>query len=84
MAETIALQVVVLHLAHALDPQRLPRQVFARAPAALCARHPRRISAAASAQSRHGWSSIAFLRSGASSLASCLRIAIVNDDVTPT
>ena len=40
MPEAIALQVVVLHLAHALDAQRLPRQVLARAPATLRARHP--------------------------------------------
>src|SRR5688572_5454331 len=33
--EALALHVVVLHLAHALDAQRLPRQVLARAPAAL-------------------------------------------------
>ncbi len=37
--EAIALQVVVLHLAHALDPQRLPRQILAGAPAALPAGH---------------------------------------------
>ena len=43
MAEAIALQVVVLHLADALGPQRLPRQVLARAPAALRARHARRV-----------------------------------------
>src|SRR5215471_14896127 len=35
MAKAVALQVVVLHLAHALDAQRLPRQILARAPAAL-------------------------------------------------
>src|SRR5439155_923116 len=38
----------------------------------------------ASAHSRHGWFSSACSRSGASSSASCLRIAIVNDEVTPT
>src|SRR5262249_38590016 len=37
--EAIALQVVVLHLAYALDPQRLPSEILARAPAALRARH---------------------------------------------
>src|SRR5690349_19483215 len=42
MAEAIALQVVVLHLAHAFRAQRLPREIFARAPAALRARHAAR------------------------------------------
>src|SRR5262249_32582345 len=37
--ETVALEVVVLHLAHPLDPQRLPREVLALAPAALDAGH---------------------------------------------
>src|SRR5262245_821146 len=39
VAESIALHVVVLHFAHALDAQRLPRQILARAPAALPAGH---------------------------------------------
>src|SRR5207344_3380799 len=39
VAEALALQVIVFHLAHALDAQRLPRQVLARAPAALPAGH---------------------------------------------
>ncbi len=39
MAKTIALHVVVLHFAHALDPQRLPREIFAGTPAALSAGH---------------------------------------------
>src|SRR3954469_1260027 len=43
VAEAVALQVVVLHLAHALDAQRLPRQVLARAPAAMPARHATRL-----------------------------------------
>ena len=55
VAEAIALHVVVLHLAHALDPQRLPRQILAGAPAALAARHARRRRLLrASAHSRHG------------------------------
>src|SRR6185369_6266083 len=37
--EAVALQVIVFHLAHALDAQRLPRQVLARAPPALPAGH---------------------------------------------
>ena len=37
--EPVALEVVVLHLADALDAQRLPRHVLARAPAALGAGH---------------------------------------------
>ena len=41
VAEPRALHVVVLHLADALDPQRLPRQILAGAPAALAAGHPR-------------------------------------------
>ena len=40
VTEAIALQVVVLHLADALDAQRLPREILARAPAALPAGHP--------------------------------------------
>src|SRR5204863_259470 len=42
VSEAIALHVVVLHLADALDPQRLPGQVLAGTPAALPARHPDR------------------------------------------
>ena len=73
MAEAVALQVVVLHLAHALDAQRLPRQVLARAPAALaaraCAARPRPSPPTA----RHGCAASASLRSGSSSCASCFR-----------
>src|SRR3954469_18069776 len=47
VAEAVALHVVVLNLAHALDAQRLPRQVLARAPAALTARHPARFRSGA-------------------------------------
>ena len=39
MTEAIALHVVVLHLAHALDAERLPRQVLAGAPSAVAAWH---------------------------------------------
>src|SRR5919106_5713383 len=39
MAEAVALHVVVFDLAHPLDPQRLPRKIFPRAPAALPSRH---------------------------------------------
>src|SRR5437899_4198201 len=39
VTEAIALQVVVLHLAHALDPEGLPRQILAGAPTALAAGH---------------------------------------------
>src|SRR5207249_7729757 len=39
VSEAIALEVVVRDLAHALDPQRLPGEILARAPAALGARH---------------------------------------------
>src|SRR5690349_22457021 len=42
VAKTIALQMVVLHLAHPLDAQRLPGEILARAPAAVRARHARR------------------------------------------
>src|SRR5687768_17292331 len=41
VTKAAALQMIVLHLTHALDPQRLPREVLARAPAALSARHTR-------------------------------------------
>src|SRR5438270_351980 len=44
MAKPRPLHVVVLHFADALDPERLPRQVFAGAPAALAAGHPRLLS----------------------------------------
>src|SRR5262249_6326229 len=37
-----ALQVIVLHLAHALDAQGLPREILASAPSALSAGHTRR------------------------------------------
>src|SRR5215217_6181010 len=40
MPESIALQVVVFHLADAFDPERFPRQILTRAPAALTAGHP--------------------------------------------
>ena len=50
----------------------------------LCEPGIRLDSASAFAHSRQGWCCSAFLRSGASSFTSCLRIAIVNDDVTPT
>src|SRR5262245_59229107 len=42
MTEAIALHVIVFHFAHALDPQRLPRQILAGAPAALAAGHAAR------------------------------------------
>ena len=45
MSESIALQVIVFDFADAFDSQRLPRQIFARAPTALAARHPRRLIA---------------------------------------
>ena len=47
MAEAVALQVIVLHLAHALDAHRFPREVLAGAPAALAAGHARRVLAGA-------------------------------------
>ena len=47
VAEAVALHVVVLHLAHALDAQRLPRQILAGAPAALAAGHARQSPAPA-------------------------------------
>src|SRR5262245_41354034 len=40
VTETRSLHVVVLDLADALDPQRLPREILAGAPTALPARHP--------------------------------------------
>src|SRR5262249_31365852 len=39
VAKATALQVIVLHLADELDPQRLPRQILAGAPPALAPRH---------------------------------------------
>ena len=42
------------------------------------------VSPSASAQSFQGWFSSACSRSGANSCVSCLRIGIVNDEVTPT
>ena len=83
MTEAVALHVIVFHFAHALDAQRLPRQVLAGTPAALPAGHPR--------VTRHcirpfapGMSSSAFSRNGASSRTSSARVAMVNADVTPT
>src|ERR1041385_8245784 len=40
MAKALPLHVVVLDLADALDAQRLPREIFPGAPAALTAGHP--------------------------------------------
>ena len=37
--EAIALEMVVLHLADPLDPERLPREILPRAPSALAPRH---------------------------------------------
>ena len=42
VAEPVALKVVVLHLAHPLDPERLPGEILPRAPAALGAGLPAR------------------------------------------
>src|SRR6185503_4507195 len=39
VAEAVPLQVVVFHLAHALDPQRLPGEVLPGAPTAARARY---------------------------------------------
>src|SRR5204863_7561591 len=44
VAEALSLQVVVLDLADALGPERLPTEVLAAAPAALRARHPLRVA----------------------------------------
>ena len=54
MPKTIALQVIVFDLADSLDPQRLPRQIFSRAPAALTARHACHARGHQSAHSRQG------------------------------
>src|SRR4029079_16776092 len=43
VTETITLQVVVLHFTHALEAQRLPREIFSRAPSALAAGHARHL-----------------------------------------
>src|SRR5437762_9208617 len=45
VAEPLPLHVVVLHLAHALDPKRFPGQILAGAPAALPAGHARHVAA---------------------------------------
>ncbi len=54
VSEPIALQVVVLDLADALDPHRLPRKILAGTPSALSAGHPATRVAGGSAHSRHG------------------------------
>ena len=83
MPEAVALHVVVLHLAHALDAQRLPRQILARAPAALAAWHARAASPPLCPLAP--WMLFERTsRSGASSSASCPRLAMVNEEVTPT
>src|ERR1700709_880167 len=41
VSKAIALHVVVFHFADALDTQRFPREILARAPAALAAGHAR-------------------------------------------
>src|SRR5580765_4642619 len=43
VTESRALHVIVFHFAHPFDAKRLPRQIFPRAPAALAARHARRL-----------------------------------------
>src|SRR6476469_3606286 len=43
MAKAVALQMIVLDLAHALDPQGLPGKILAPRPAALRPRHARRL-----------------------------------------
>src|SRR5437868_10067432 len=43
VSKPVAFHMIVLHLAYALDPQRLPRQILAGAPAALAAGHPARL-----------------------------------------
>ena len=81
----VALHVVVLHFADALDAQRLPRQILARAPAALAARHARRRRLARCRPLAPGM--IVERVSAAAARApstSCLRMSIVNADVTPT
>ena len=84
VAEAIALHVVVLHLADALDPQRLPRQVLAGAPAALRAGHAARFGRSRRpTRATDGPPSRSCAAARAPS-TSCLRIAIVNDEVTPT
>src|SRR5206468_5638003 len=45
MTKPAPLHVIVLHLAHALDAQRLPRQILAGAPAALAAGHAGHLAA---------------------------------------
>src|SRR6202165_1452456 len=44
VTEAVALEVVVLDLAHALDTHRPPRHILAGAPAALPARHATRLA----------------------------------------
>src|SRR5262245_29283605 len=45
MSKAIALQVIVLDLADALDAQRLPREILASAPPTLSARHAGHLAA---------------------------------------
>src|SRR2546426_2049927 len=45
VAKPAALHVVVLDLTHSLDPKRLPREVFAGAPATLASRHASHLAA---------------------------------------
>ena len=86
VAEPIALHVVVLHLAHTFDSERLPRQILARRSSGSARRacaspvlhRPRPPTRARDDCPAHA------ARNGSSSDASCRRVAIVNDDVTPT
>ena len=84
MAEAVALQVVVLHLAHPLESERLPREILAALQRLWAPGIRLSVAASASAQARQGCPSSAFSRSGASSFTSSFRFAMVNDDVTPT
>src|SRR5690242_14834462 len=45
VAEAVALHVVVFHLADALDAERFPGEILARAPSALATRHARPLAA---------------------------------------
>ena len=85
MTKTAPLHVVVLDLTHSLDPDRLPREILARAPSTLASGHAGHLARVGLGPfAPRVTSLIACARSGASSLASCSRIAMVNDEVTPT
>ena len=84
VTESRALHVIVFHLADALDAKRLPREIFARAPTALAARHARHLALVPRpTPAMDDRRALLHATAPAPPRAACAS-AIVNDEVTPT